>query len=230
MQHLPAEHGEQRQHTFERGPVTGREDRDVPRPGAVTPARDGAVDGGHAHPATRSPSRTISGEWVVDISIHTWPGRSPAITPSSASSTAAEAAGDEQARDHHVDRLGHRHRGGAHFAPPSRNGWRRLGRQVAHGEVDAVAQQRPGELAADVAEPDEADADRGEIERGEVLVIGCSSEPLGTDGDDLRGSTPPGRTPRARRRGTTRVCGSGSRGRSCSGPSVAQKSSHKPGP
>jgi len=77
--------------------------------------------------------------------------------PSSASITAALAAGPGQAGDHHVAGLGHRFRRLGPMRAGLQERLRDAGVEIAHGQVVTVAQQAAGQLAADVAEADEPD-------------------------------------------------------------------------
>ena len=94
---------------------------------------------------------------MVDISIQIFPSPVAASSPSSPSSTSADAAGvGRQVMTASLDSI---IRAGA--LPPVRADVQERANgaaiEIAHRQVDPVAQQRARELAADVAEPDEAD-------------------------------------------------------------------------
>ena len=103
----------------------------------MAPARDRAIDGGRTDRSDTVTEATISAASVVDISIHTCPARRPAITPSSASSTTADAAGDGKHVITTSTDSAIAFGDSAHFAPPSSNGC------VASGDGSRTVRSMP---------------------------------------------------------------------------------------
>ena len=153
MQDAPAENPQHRQHPLENLTPAAGKDRNVAGRRAMHAARDRTIDGvGAAWPRRAPPAARISAASVVDISSQILPGPMPDRMPSAPSMTAADAAGD--GRQVMIDLACFRpsardFRRRPHL--PARNGAAAASIEIPHDELDAVAQQRAGKLAAGMA-------------------------------------------------------------------------------
>ena len=129
----------------------------LPVAARCTPPETGQSTASAPVASTSAAMRRISAASVVDISSQILPGAMPERMPSALSITAADAAGDGRQVMTTSDILGHLPRAFGEAGTGGKEGFGSRAVEVAHREIDAVAQQRAGKLAAGMAEPDESD-------------------------------------------------------------------------
>ena len=159
MKHPSPKDCQHRQHPLEDRTVAPGEDGDIARCGAMAPARHRTVDrsgpGGGDFRAKARDFRLVGGAHLSPDLASAEAGKDPVIGLHH-----RRACGRGwQAGDDDVTGLGHRLRAVAPGGAFINEGLRDLAIKVAHRQVNAIANQTAGELAADIPKTDESDTD-----------------------------------------------------------------------